>query len=46
MQRAGFEPAQNLSSGFVKYAVARTTIPRRHIHQSISMIVRFRVQHQ
>ena len=30
--RAGFEPAQNLSSGFVKWiiAVAMTTTPRRH----------------
>ena len=32
MPRAGFEPAQNLCSGFVEssYGIVRTTTPQRH----------------
>ena len=38
---AGFEPAQNLSSGFVEWscAVVITTTPRRHIHWNNSSAV-------
>ena len=36
--RAGFEPAQNLSSGFVKWncALVITTTPQRHVLASLS----------
>ena len=37
--RAGFEPAKNLSSGFVEwtYAVVITTTPKRHVSSSIRL---------